>query len=102
MARQAILLHSRDDVATALNDLKQGQSVHAGLDDRSVDVVLRDDIPFGHKYALHDIPSGAPVLKYGLPIGNALEEIHAGQWVHVHNCRSDRFGHRHEKYGVNA
>ena len=102
MARQAILLHAQDDVATALTDLQQGESVHAALVDRSVEVVLRDGIPFGHKYALRDIPRGTPVLKYGLPIGKALEDIGAGQWVHVHNCRSDRFGHRHEKYGVNA
>jgi hypothetical protein len=31
-----------------------------------------------------------------------LEDIQPGQWVHVHNCRSERFGHRHQRYGVNA
>jgi len=41
-------------------------------------------------------------VKYGLPIGNALEPIAAGAWVHVHNCRSQRFGHRHQQYGINA
>jgi len=65
-------------------------------------VVLREDVAFGHKYALRDIPAGSEVLKYGLPIGKALADIRAGDGVHVHNCRSDRFGFRHDKYGVRA
>ena len=102
MARKAILLDLNDDVATALTDLRQGESVTAALADRSVDVVLGEDIQFGHKYALRDIAQGEDILKYGLPIGQALQNIGAGSWVHVHNCRSERFGHRHEKYGINA
>ena len=97
-----MLLNVKDDVATALTALTKGREVHAELGDRAEDVVLRQDIPFGHKYALRDIAKGEEVLKYGLPIGRALEDIHSGDWVHVHNCRSDRFGHRHQKYGVNA
>jgi altronate dehydratase small subunit len=100
--REAILLNLNDDVATALIDLKAGVEVNARLDDRSVDVVLAQDIQFGHKYALRDMAEGEDVLKYGLPIGKATESIRTGEWVHVHNCRSARFGHRHEKYGVNA
>ena len=102
MNRKAILLHPDDDVATALTELKEGDSVEASLDDHSIELTLREDIPFGHKYALRDIARGEEILKYGLPIGRALEEIRAGAWVHVHNCRSDRFGFRHEQYGVNA
>ena len=102
MSQRAILLHVKDGVATALEDLKEGESVGVALDDIAADVALRQDIPFGHKYALRDIAKGEEVLKYGLPIGKALEGIRAGEWVHVHNCRSERFGFRHEKYGVNA
>jgi len=102
VSQRAILLHVKDDVATALEDLKEGVSAGVSLDDVSADVVLRQDIPFGHKYALRDIAKDEEVLKYGLPIGKALEDIRAGEWVHVHNCRSERFGFRHEKYGVNA
>ena len=102
MARKAILLDATDAVATALTDLEKGEPVSASLDDVSVDVVLREDVPFGHKFALRDIARGEEVLKYGLPIGKALENISAGAWVHVHNCRSERFGSRHEQYGVNA
>lgn len=102
MNRKAILLNERDDVATALAPLSRGEQIEAVTAGRSVEVTLREEVPFGHKYALRDIAAGEEVLKYGLPIGKAMADIAAGAWVHVHNCRSDRFGHRHEKYGVNA
>jgi len=100
--RKAILLNGQDDVATALAPLGRGELVEAAVGERRVEVTLLEKVPFGHKYALRDIAAGEEVLKYGLPIGKALEDIRAGAWVHVHNCRSDRFGHRHQKYGVNA
>lgn len=102
MPSKAILLNASDDVATALTDLAAGDTIHVALDDVSATVVLSEDIQFGHKYALRDIPQGTEILKYGLPIGKALAHIGAGEWVHVHNCRSERFGHRREQYGLNA
>jgi len=102
VARKTILLHPEDNVATALTDLGRGESVNASLDDVSVDVRLAEDIAFGHKYALRDIPEGDEVIKYGMPIGRALGKIAAGEWVHVHNCRSDRFGFHRDQYGLKA
>lgn len=102
MKHVAIMLDPTDNVATALQELKAGETVAVMLQDVTYTVILRDDIAFGHKYALQDIPKGADLLKYGLPIGQALENIRAGEWVHVHNCRSERFGTRHEKYGIHA
>ena len=97
-----MLLREIDNVATALTDLSEGEKVNAALNDVSVDVVLREEIAFAHKYALTDIAEGEEVLKYGLPIGKALCDIHAGEWVHVHNCRSHRFGFHREEYGLKA
>ena len=102
MSRKAILLNVNDNVATVLTDLEKGEPVNASLDDLSIDVILQEDVEFGHKYALKEIVQGSDVLKYGLPIGKALADIRAGEWVHVHNCRSERFGFRREKYGLNA
>jgi altronate dehydratase small subunit len=100
--RKAILLHEEDDVATALRDLPRGAEVYVERSAGGVAVVLRDDVRLGHKFALRALEPGEEIRKYGLPIGRALEAIQAGQWVHVHNCRSDRFGHRHQQYGVHA
>ena len=102
MPQRAILLNVTDDVATAIVDLPAQESVSVALDDRSVEVDLQEDIQFGHKFALRDIAQGEPILKYGLPIGNALSDIRAGEWVHVHNCRSEHFGFHREQYGLNA
>jgi altronate dehydratase small subunit len=102
MSNVAILLDPTDSVATALRDLRAGESITVVLDDITYSVILREDIAFGHKYALRDITQGADVLKYGLPIGKALQDIRAGEWVHVHNCRSEHFGFRHEEYGIHA
>ena len=102
MKNVAILLNPIDNVATALRDLKSGEAITVILDETSYSVILREDVAFGHKYALRDIDSGSDILKYGLPIGKALQDIRAGDWVHVHNCRSEHFGFRHERYGIHA
>ena len=102
VSRRTILLHAKDNVATVLADLKKGEQVAASLDDISVDVTLRGDVAFGHKYALRDITKGEEVIKYGMPIGKALSNIRAGDWVHVHNCRSERYGFHRQRYGLRA
>lgn len=102
MTRVAILLNTKDDVATALTGLKANQTVEVELESVTYSTVLTEDIEFGHKYALRDIAEGEDILKYGLPIGQALADIAVGEWVHVHNCRSEHFGFHREKYGLNA
>ena len=102
MTRVAILLNTKDDVATALTGLKTNQTVEVELESVTYSTILTEDIEFGHKYALRDIAEGEDILKYGLPIGQALADIAVGEWVHVHNCRSEHFGFHREKYGLNA
>ncbi|MDO9092482.1 MAG: galactarate dehydratase [Rubrivivax sp.] len=70
-------MHERDNVAIVANDggLDVGTVLSDGL-------VLVDRVPQGHKVALVDISDGAPVLRYGIPIGHALKTIPAGSWVH--------------------
>jgi galactarate dehydratase len=72
-----IRMHALDNVAIVANDggLDAGSALADGL-------VLRDRVPQGHKVALTDIAQGAPVLRYGIPIGHALKAIEAGRWVH--------------------
>ncbi len=42
----------------------------------------------GHKFALCDIPCGAKVIKYGMPIGAAVADIAKGEHVHTHNLKT--------------
>jgi len=103
-ARQhaGILLHPADNVITLLADRAACDLVTASLGEEEVRVVLRDDVRFGHKTAVVDIAAEEEIIKYGMPIGTATQPIAAGDWVHIHNCHSHRFGYHQEKYGVRA
>jgi galactarate dehydratase len=67
----------RDNVAIIVNagGLPAGTVFPSGL-------VLAEDIPEAHKVALVPIPAGTPVLRYGVLIGHAEQDIPQGGWVH--------------------
>ena len=76
MASTLFRVDPGDDVAVALRDLAAGEGA---------EVVIAEPIPKGHKVALRAIAAGAPVRKFGFPIGRALTDIAAGAHVHTHN-----------------
>ena len=90
MQKKAILIDKRDSVATALCQLEKGDSVRVGIADFALDIVLLQDIPFGHKFALKDIQQGEHVIKYGEAIGLATKPIRQGEHVHIHNVESQK------------
>jgi galactarate dehydratase len=77
VAPLTIRMNERDNVAIVANDggLPPGAVLPSGL-------ALRERVPQGHKVALADIAADAPVLRYGIPIGHAMQAIAAGSWVH--------------------
>ncbi|HMK34656.1 MAG TPA: altronate dehydratase family protein [Desulfomonilaceae bacterium] len=77
--RSCIRLHPDDSVVVALNALSRGERLP------HENVVLLDDIPAGHKAAVHPIAAGAAVIKYGQIIGFASADIEPGRHVHTHN-----------------
>jgi hypothetical protein len=85
-SHRVIVISDRDNVATALDPLPAGLTIHAG--GRSL--VLRQAIANGHKLALVRIAAGQPVIKYGSPIGTATVDIEQGAHVHTHNVASTR------------
>jgi galactarate dehydratase len=72
-----IRMHEGDNVAIVANDggLPAGTVLPEGT-------VLCEHVPQGHKVALMSIAAAAPVLRYGIAIGHALQDIPAGSWVH--------------------
>lgn len=87
----AVKMKENDNVATAVADLKSGETGRIKLQEGKYQtVVLRQDIPFGHKFALASISKGSSVIKYGEEIGVALRQIEPGDHVHVHNVDSVR------------
>ncbi len=89
--KKVFTIDERDNVGTVVVEaLKEGDTVGASGRIADVIVTANADIPYGHKIALTDIPSGATIYKYGLSIGAATQDIRAGDHVHIHNVESNR------------
>lgn len=85
-----IQMNKNDMVATALVDLKQGETaqVFSASNEIVAEVLAKEDIPYGNKIALQDIKKEEQVIKYNAVIGEATENIGLGELVHVHNVKS--------------
>ena len=90
MDKIAIRINAADIVAVALQNLCKGTAVTLEAQDnaKEITVELAEDITQGHKFALRDIHKGESIIKYGYPIGEAIEDIGAGSHVHTHNIHT--------------
>ena len=66
--QEFIKINREDTVAVALKPLSKGSTVAAD----PYTVVLNEDIPQGHKFAVCQIPEGAPVVKSDMPPGRLI------------------------------
>ena len=80
-APPAVRIHPDDTVAIAVRALAAGERVTL----EGAAVTVAEEVPAGHKLALVPHAAGAPVVKYGFPIGRATAAVAAGAWVHSHN-----------------
>lgn len=83
--KEFIKINSKDNVIIVLRDYKKNEVIK--IDEKEVKVL--QDITKGHKIAIENIAKSKNILKYGMPIGVALEEIKIGEWVHVHNTKTN-------------
>ncbi len=90
--KKAIVLDSRDNVATALAAIDPGDEIEVLSHTREVvqHLLANEALPLGHKVAMADINAGGDVIKYGARIGRASLDIRTGDYVHIHNVTSDR------------
>ncbi|MCC7496218.1 MAG: UxaA family hydrolase [Bryobacterales bacterium] len=84
--KKCFQIHADDNAATLLEDCDGGGVEVIGGSPAGVTLV--EPIRLGHKVALCDIKPGAAIIKFGIPIGVATQPIRAGEWIHLHNCRS--------------
>ncbi|MFB0974883.1 MAG: UxaA family hydrolase, partial [Tolumonas sp.] len=82
---EVIKIHANDNVVVALTDLAEGQRIEV----ENTRITLRGPVNRGHKLALRDLPAGSQIIKYGLPIGHAKEDIAQGMLVHNHNIATN-------------
>ena len=85
MPEAVIVVDEKDNVATALRPLEEGELLQVHIGGRALDVTVLQPIRFGHKIALTDLENGQPVVKYGEVIGLATQRIGKGEHTHVHN-----------------
>ncbi|WP_048439005.1 UxaA family hydrolase [Caenimonas sp. SL110] len=89
-----VLHDERDTVAVVVVEgVKAGAQLSGWMmdDDRTVDLMARQDIPIGHKVALKDMAVGDTVVKYGIDMGKVVAPIRAGEHAHVHNIKTKRW-----------
>ena len=83
-------IHPNDNVAVAYEPVEAGE--------RCCGVAATEPIAKGFKMSLEAIPAGAPVVKYGNPIGTATQAIAPGSLVHVHNLKTGLSGELDYQY----
>lgn len=83
--QQIIKIHSWDNVAVALSALEEGSQHEI----EGTIITLPQAVSRGHKFALQPISRGENIVKYGLPIGHAVEDIAAGEHIHSQNAKTN-------------
>jgi len=89
-----IKLHATDNVAIAMKNLMANDVVT--VDD--IELTLTEDVNKGHKIALCDLTKDQHIIKYGDPIGFALNDIKQGSWVHTHTIKTNLHDELQYKY----
>lgn len=56
MKNNAVVIHPQDGVATAIIALRVGETATMFIGEQEISVVLRQEVPFGHKFAICDVP----------------------------------------------
>ena len=88
METKYLKINSADNVAVAITALPAGEKLIVD----GKEIILNEDIPAGHKFALKDFAEGENVIKYGYPIGHARTARKQGDWMNENNIRTNLAG----------
>lgn len=75
--RKYVRIKEQDNVVVVVQDTAAGTEIMEGL-------VANQDIPQAHKVALEDIPAGGEVVRYGVVLGYAVQDMKKGDWINEH------------------
>ena len=81
-------INPADSVVVCLRAMKAGEIIAAD----GKEIKLLQDTPAGHKVLLEDKSEGEDIIKYGYPIGHALKDLKAGEWVNENNLKTNLAG----------
>lgn len=88
MEQTFIKINPADTVVVCLQAQKKGDVI--AIDGKSISV--NQDTPAGHKVLITDTPQGTDIIKYGYPIGHAMKDLKAGDWVNEDNLKTNLSG----------
>jgi (2R)-sulfolactate sulfo-lyase subunit alpha len=93
MKPQFLFHDNKDNVGVAVVEVKVGEKITGSCLEGGKQLTLeaKETIPLGHKVALTPMKKGDSVIEYGVTIGHATQPVAAGQHVHTHNIKSDRW-----------
>ena len=83
-----IKINPADSVVVCLRNFAKGEQIDV---DGTI-ITLRQDTPMGHKVLIADTPAGNNIIKYGYPIGHAMHDLQAGEWVNENNLKTNLSG----------
>lgn len=83
--KKFLKINPGDNVCVAIEDLHTGDILSVDGEN----VVLKNDVDTGHKFAVKKIGKDENVIKYGYPIGHATADIEIGEHVHTHNVKTN-------------
>ena len=64
MKRDAMVIGTGDNVATALRNLDIGEQAAVGIGQEIISIVVVEPVEYGHKFAIRDIAHGDDILKF--------------------------------------
>lgn len=88
MKTKYLKINSADNVAVAIENLSVGEEIC--IDGQTI--VLNEDIPAGHKFAIKNLTANEDVIKYGYPIGHTKEAKKTGDWINENNIQTNLSG----------
>ena len=83
-----IKINPADSVVVCLRPFNKGEQIN--VDGKNI--TLAQDTPAGHKVLINDTAKGENIIKYGYPIGHAMDNLKAGEWVNENNLKTNLSG----------
>ena len=83
-----IKINPADSVVVCLRPFNKGEQINVD----GKDITLAQDTPAGHKVLINDTAKGENIIKYGYPIGHAMDNLKAGERVNENNLKTNLSG----------
>ena len=80
---EAVVLNPKDNIGVALAGFKAGAKVKIYGQESWMQITKA--VPYQHKFSIKRIGAGEEIIKDGVVIGKATQDIEPGQHVHTHN-----------------